>query len=129
MYIEKRDLSYYDVNVKDWVAEAGKYTIKVGASSRDIKLTTEIKAIGNSDKYLVTENSSWSKLQENKNISKIVAKYVGYNAVVEAVWFGDKTFGKFLTEQYEKNTELKGNVEKQSKLTKEIIDEINKMYN
>lgn len=129
MYIEKRDLSYYDVNVKDWVAEAGKYTIKVGASSRDIKLTTEIKAIGNTDKYLVTENSSWSKLQENKNISKIVAKYIGYNAVVEAVWFGDKTFGKFLTEQYEKNTELKGNVEKQNKLTKEIIDEINKMYN
>lgn len=129
MYIEKRDLSYYDENSKDWVADAGKYTVKVGTSSRDIKLTTEIKVTGNTDKYSVNENSSWSKLQENKNICKIVAKYVGYNAVIEAVWFGDKTFGKFLTEQFEKNSELKGDSEKQSKLTKEIINEINKMYN
>ncbi|MNQ51760.1 Thermostable beta-glucosidase B [compost metagenome] len=32
-----KELAYYDVTSKKWVVEAGKYTLKVGNSSRDIK--------------------------------------------------------------------------------------------
>ncbi|MDP5198183.1 glycoside hydrolase family 3 C-terminal domain-containing protein [Flavobacterium sp. DG2-3] len=32
-----KELAYYDVTSKKWVVEPGKYTIKVGTSSRDIK--------------------------------------------------------------------------------------------
>ncbi|SHL28930.1 glycoside hydrolase family 3 C-terminal domain-containing protein [Flavobacterium saccharophilum] len=32
-----KELAYYDVASKKWVVEAGKYTLKVGNSSRDIK--------------------------------------------------------------------------------------------
>jgi beta-glucosidase len=32
-----KELAYYDVAAKKWVVEAGKYTLKVGNSSRDIK--------------------------------------------------------------------------------------------
>ena len=129
MEIDKRDLSYYDEIKKEWIAEPGKYTIKVGASSKDIKLESELKVTGNLDKYLVTKNSSWRVLQENKNICKIVAKYVGYDAVIEAVWFGDMSFEDFLKGKFEKNLDLKGKVDKQKELTEKIIKEINELYN
>lgn len=128
MELSKRDLSYYSEAQKDWVAEPGKYTIKIGASSKDIKFETVIKAVGNMDKYLVTENNLWSSLQENKNICKIVAKYVGYDAVIKAVWFSSPTIAEFLKGNFEQNPELKGNVPKQKELTKKIIKEINGLY-
>ena len=45
VYLDKRSLSWYDVNSKDWVAENGMYTILVGASSRDIRLKGEFEYI------------------------------------------------------------------------------------
>ncbi len=38
----KRAFAYYNVNIHDWHVETGAFTICVGASSRDIKLTAEI---------------------------------------------------------------------------------------
>ncbi len=36
--IDKSDLSFYDVKNKHWIAEPGKFEIRIGASSRDIRL-------------------------------------------------------------------------------------------
>ena len=36
--IDSRRLSSFDPGSSSWVAEAGKYDVKIGASSRDIKL-------------------------------------------------------------------------------------------
>ncbi len=38
----KRAFAYYNVNIHDWHVESDKFTIMVGASSRDIKLTADI---------------------------------------------------------------------------------------
>ena len=38
----KRAFAYYNVNIHDWHVETGAFTICVGASSRDIRLTAEI---------------------------------------------------------------------------------------
>ncbi len=38
----KRAFAYYNVNIHDWHVESGKFTINVGASSRDIKLSAEL---------------------------------------------------------------------------------------
>lgn len=38
----KRAFAYYNVNIHDWHVESGKFTVKIGASSRDIKLTAEV---------------------------------------------------------------------------------------
>lgn len=40
--LDERAFSYYNVNICDWHAESGKYGIKVGASSRDIRLEGEV---------------------------------------------------------------------------------------
>ena len=58
-----------------------------------------------------------------------MAKYVGYDAVIEAVWFGDMSFEDFLKGKFEKNLDLKGKVDKQKELTEKIIKEINELYN
>jgi beta-glucosidase len=43
MVIDKRDLASFDEAVSQWVADAGIYTFRIGASSRDIKLTATAK--------------------------------------------------------------------------------------
>lgn len=40
--VEKEAMTYFDVNTDDFVLEKGEYTISVGASSRDIRLTAKI---------------------------------------------------------------------------------------
>ena len=37
--LTERDLSYYNTSLTSWVAEAGRYDVLVGSSSRDIRLT------------------------------------------------------------------------------------------
>lgn len=39
----KRAFSYYNVDIADWYAEGGAYELRVGASSRDIRLTAQVE--------------------------------------------------------------------------------------
>ena len=43
MQIAKRDLASFDEAGSQWLAEAGTYTFRVGASSRDIRTTASVK--------------------------------------------------------------------------------------
>jgi len=38
--LTQRDLSFWDVNTKNWLAEQGKFTVHIGASVSDIKTST-----------------------------------------------------------------------------------------
>jgi beta-glucosidase len=40
--LRRRDLSYWDVGRQQWVVPSGDFTVSVGASSRDIRLTGKI---------------------------------------------------------------------------------------
>ena len=48
-----RDFAYYNICLKDWHVESGKYEILIGASSADIRLTAEY-VVSNPDDYTVT---------------------------------------------------------------------------
>ena len=41
--LTKRDFSYWSTDTKDWLAERGGFVIKVGSSSRDMRLEREIE--------------------------------------------------------------------------------------
>jgi beta-glucosidase len=43
MVIPVRDLASFDEANSQWLTEAGSYTFRIGASSRDIKATASIK--------------------------------------------------------------------------------------
>ena len=40
--LDKRAFAFFNVNTNDWCVESGTFTIKVGASSRDIKLEAKV---------------------------------------------------------------------------------------
>lgn len=43
--LNKRSFAYYDVPQADWVVEAGQFEVQIGASSRDIRLTTLVEVV------------------------------------------------------------------------------------
>jgi beta-glucosidase len=60
--IDSRRLSSFDPATSSWLAEAGKYDVKVGASSRDIKLTGSFTLA----KDLIVKKESVSLLPKEK---------------------------------------------------------------
>ena len=43
MTLDKRSFAWYSTELHDWYAASGEYEILIGASSRDIRLTEEIR--------------------------------------------------------------------------------------
>ncbi|MBR2875788.1 MAG: glycoside hydrolase family 3 C-terminal domain-containing protein, partial [Clostridia bacterium] len=48
--LSKRAFAFYNVEIHDWHVESGKYSVLVGASSRDIRLTAEINVTSTCEK-------------------------------------------------------------------------------
>jgi beta-glucosidase len=44
--IDQRSFAYYNIDIKDWYVESGKYEILIGSSSRDIRLTASVDIEG-----------------------------------------------------------------------------------
>lgn len=40
--LRRRDLSYWDTTSQNWIVPAGDFAVNVGASSRDLRLTSSI---------------------------------------------------------------------------------------
>lgn len=41
--LDKRSFAYYEVRLHDWYVETGEYTVEIGASSRDIRLSGSVQ--------------------------------------------------------------------------------------
>lgn len=79
--LNKRDFAYYEPLIHDWYVETGKFTILVGASSRDIKSEAEVYI--KTDQMLPTKITRYSSVQDVFNIPYgkekfdiLLAKYV-----------------------------------------------------
>lgn len=44
--LDKRSFAYYDPSYKEWIVEAGKYELKIGASCADIRLEAQVELEG-----------------------------------------------------------------------------------
>jgi beta-glucosidase len=62
--LSEQSLAYYEPLVNGWNAEAGKFVVAVGSSSRDIRLTTELTWAGGHDVPDITPPSQWHTIDE-----------------------------------------------------------------
>ncbi|WP_019640677.1 glycoside hydrolase family 3 C-terminal domain-containing protein [Paenibacillus fonticola] len=62
--LDKRAFAFYDIDIKDWRIQGGKYTIMVGSSSKNIHLTEEVNIEPSPTKatQCVTRNSLIGRL-------------------------------------------------------------------
>lgn len=56
--IDRSDLAYWSTAVDGWVVEGGEYSLSVGSSSRDIRLTASIEVAGDGRSAPLTDASS-----------------------------------------------------------------------
>nr|MDQ2696876.1 glycoside hydrolase family 3 C-terminal domain-containing protein [Pseudomonadota bacterium] len=121
--VDRRALSAYDPAISDWLAEAGRFTARVGGSSRDIKAEAEFRAVGNAA-GAINLDTPWVTVQMYEEAATIVAKYIGDDAVHFWRPGPPQTFGQKLTESYGTMPELKDDPQKQQEVTGRILAEI-----
>ena len=63
--LDSRAYAYYNVNINDWHVESGTYKILVGASSRDIKLESEVNVTGAKADVVVPDYSAVAPVYYN----------------------------------------------------------------
>ena len=51
----RRDFAYYDAKADDWRVDSGTYTVEIGSSSRDIRLTQAVKVQGMAPNTVLNE--------------------------------------------------------------------------
>lgn len=51
----RRDFAYYDAKAGDWRVDSGTYTVEIGSSSRDIRLTQVVKVQGMAPNTVLNE--------------------------------------------------------------------------
>lgn len=72
--LDRRAFAYYNADLGDWAVEEGVYGIEIGASSRDIRLESEIKLRPERPYYKpFTMDSTLGDLMENPVAGPIVA--------------------------------------------------------
>jgi beta-glucosidase len=120
--VNKRALSAYDDALKSWVAEAGRFKVRVASSSRDIRLEQEFKAVGNAA-YAINLNTPWLAVQTYGKAATIVAKYIS-DDVVNELFSGNPTLEDKLKSYYNSVADLKDNVTKQKEITDKILAEL-----
>ncbi|WP_395244699.1 glycoside hydrolase family 3 C-terminal domain-containing protein [Agromyces sp. MMS24-K17] len=72
--IRREDLAYWDIRVDGWVVEGGAYAVEVGASSRDIRLTTTVEVAGDDVRVPLTLESSIGELLADPIAGPIVGQ-------------------------------------------------------
>ncbi|MGN8026240.1 glycoside hydrolase family 3 C-terminal domain-containing protein [Microbacterium sp. 22242] len=63
--IRRSELAYWDVRVDRWIVEGGEYIVDVGASSRDLRISTTIGVEGDEVALPVSLDSSFDELLQD----------------------------------------------------------------
>ncbi|UCZ88964.1 glycoside hydrolase family 3 C-terminal domain-containing protein [Gordonia sp. WA4-43] len=71
--IDRSDLAYWDIRVDRWIVEPGEYGVEVGASSRDIRLTTTVEIAGDEVRLAIDENSTLGEVLANPAAAQALA--------------------------------------------------------
>jgi beta-glucosidase len=125
--LDRRSFAAWDESANAWVAAPGSYTIRVGASSRDIRQEASLTATG-SGPGSIGPKTAWTAIQASGKQAAVVAKYIG--DVNMNLWYAawvipEGNLQNVLKHAFEQNPELKGNEARQAALMDQIIKELN----
>ncbi|ROS48910.1 glycoside hydrolase family 3 C-terminal domain-containing protein [Frigoribacterium sp. PhB24] len=62
MTIGRQDLAFWDVGIDGWRVEGGDYTVSVGSSSRDLRVTVAVRVVGDDVSRPLTLSSSLAEV-------------------------------------------------------------------
>lgn len=70
--VRRADLAYWDIRVDGWVVEGGRYTVDVGASSRDIRASVSVAVDGDSLRLPLSRESSLAEVLAHPVVGEMV---------------------------------------------------------
>lgn len=120
--LDKRSFSYFDEDKNDWVLEPGRFTLRIGSSSRDIR--TEVPLIVTSSTPAFSLETPWIDVQTYEKAAAIVANVIGdeeTNAWIQ----GAPTLGEKLDAALQQQPEPVKDEAKRQKIKQEILQQIN----
>ena len=72
--LDKRAFAYYEVRLQEWYVESGSFMLEIGASSRDIRLSTELEVEGTTSIPIkFTKESTMGDLMKSERGRSIMA--------------------------------------------------------
>lgn len=81
--LEERDFACYNPEYGEWSAESGSYTIRIGASSRDIRLTADVQVNNPAEPVArFRTDSGFPELFENEMAKQIFYQFMIENGLV-----------------------------------------------
>lgn len=72
--LDKRSFSYFDEGKNDWVLEPGRFTLRIGSSSRDIRI--EVPLIITSSTLAFSLETPWIEVQTYEKAAAIVTNII-----------------------------------------------------
>ena len=71
--LDKRSFAFWNTDIHEWYAPSGTYEIKVGASSRDIRLTTEVDVTSSIKKaFTITPQSTIGDMMRFREMAEMI---------------------------------------------------------
>ena len=71
--LDKRSFAFWNTDIGDWYAASGRYEIKLGASSRDIRLTTEVDVTSSIKKaFTITPQSTIGDMMRFREMADMI---------------------------------------------------------
>jgi beta-glucosidase len=120
--LNKRDFSYYDSDKHAWVLEPGRFTLRVGSSSRNIHAEMPLLVVSATPAFSM--DSPWIDVQTYEKAAEIVAQVIGENETIS--WInGSPSLNDKLEQALIKNPELKTDAAKRQQIKQSILDKIN----
>ncbi|GAA1780152.1 glycoside hydrolase family 3 C-terminal domain-containing protein [Agromyces lapidis] len=70
--VRREDLAYWDLRVDRWIVEGGEYSVEVGASSRDLRLSAAVEVAGDTVRLPLSLESSIAEVAADPIAGPIV---------------------------------------------------------
>ncbi|HEY3986713.1 fibronectin type III-like domain-contianing protein, partial [Cedecea sp.] len=120
--LDKRAFSYFDEDNNAWLLEPGRFTLRIGSSSRDIHAEVPVTVVSSTPAFSL--DTPWIDVQTYPVAATIVAKVIG-DAETNAWIEGTPTLGEKLESALKLQPALAKDESKREQAKKDILSKIN----